>query len=90
MADNSTGISPEVAAMLPADLQEQLPMYNETAQPKIRATLAVCTIIAYIALGLRLYSRRITKQSFGLDDLFTALAVVSSFVRLIQNIVDSD
>lgn len=73
---NSTNIPPEFLAMLPPELQAQVPLYDQTAQPKIRATLAVCTIIAYVALGLRLYARRITKQAFGLDDLFAGLAVV--------------
>lgn len=76
MDSNSTDIPPEVLAFLPPELQAQLPLYEQTAQPKIRATLAVCTIIAYVAIGLRLYARRITKQAFGLDDLFAGLAVV--------------
>lgn len=73
---NSKNIPPEFLATLPPELQAQVPLYDQTAQPKIRATLAVCTIIAYVALGLRLYARRITKQAFGLDDLFAGLAVV--------------
>ena len=76
MSFNSTNIPPEVLASLPVELQVQAPLYDETAQPKIRATLAVCTIIAYVALGLRLYARQITKQPFGLDDLFAGLTVV--------------
>lgn len=76
MDSNSTNIPPEVLSLLPPELQAQVPSYEQTAQPKIRATLAVCTIIAYVAIGLRLYARRITKQAFGLDDLFAGLAVV--------------
>lgn len=76
MDSNSTNAPPDIVAMLPPELQTQEPLYNQTAQPKIRAVLAVCTIIAYMALGLRLYARRITKQAFGLDDLFAGLAVV--------------
>lgn len=40
--------------MWPAELQAQVPLYDRTAQPNIRATLEVYTVIAYIALGRRL------------------------------------
>ncbi|KAI1382722.1 uncharacterized protein F4822DRAFT_423331 [Hypoxylon trugodes] len=82
MGFNSTNIPPEVLAALPAELQAQAPLYDQTAQPKIYATLAVCTVIAYVALGLRLYARRITKQAFGLDDVFTSLAVVFTTISV--------
>ncbi|KAG6357984.1 hypothetical protein INS49_013867 [Diaporthe citri] len=87
---NSTSIPPEVLAVLPPELQAQVPLYDQTAQPKIRATLAVCTIIAYVALGLRLYARRITKQAFGLDDLFAGLAVIFTTigVGLVAHVTD--
>ncbi|KAK7996830.1 hypothetical protein PG989_004870 [Apiospora arundinis] len=75
MSLRATHIPPETFAALPAELQEQVPVYHETQQPKIRATMGVCLFISYIALGLRLYARRFTKQPFGLDDLFTGLAV---------------
>ncbi|KAJ8133068.1 hypothetical protein O1611_g561 [Lasiodiplodia mahajangana] len=82
MSPNPKDIAPDVLAMLPAELQAQAPFYDETTQPKIKATLAVCTIIAYVALGLRLYARHITKQAFGLDDLFACLAVVFTTVSI--------
>ncbi|CAG8953638.1 hypothetical protein HYFRA_00010097 [Hymenoscyphus fraxineus] len=76
MSFDPTNIPPELMDMLPPELQMQLPLYDQTVQPKIRATLAVCTVIAYIALGLRLWARRITRQSCGPDDLFAGFAVV--------------
>jgi len=82
MAFNSTNIPPDVIASLPSDLQEQVPLYDQTAQPRIHATLAVCTIIAYIAMGIRLYAKRITNQSLGLDDLFAGLAVVFTTISV--------
>ncbi|KAK2594414.1 hypothetical protein QQS21_007868 [Conoideocrella luteorostrata] len=89
MNNNSTNIPPDVLAALPDELKKQIPLYDQTAQPKIRVVLAICTIIAYIALGLRLYARRITKQAFGLDDLFAGLAVFvinTLLVLLITNV----
>ena len=76
MSLRATHIPPETLAALPDELQGQALVYHETKQPRIRAILGVCLTIAYIALGLRLYARRFKKQPFGLDDLFTGLAVV--------------
>ncbi|KAI0102771.1 hypothetical protein GGR51DRAFT_278834 [Nemania sp. FL0031] len=75
-------LSPEVIATLPPELQAQAPLYDESTQPKIRATLAVCATIAYVALGLRLYARHVTKQAFGLDDLFACLALFFTTISI--------
>lgn len=79
MGYNSTNVPEEIVASLPPELQAQVPLYDETLQPKIRGTLAACTVIAYVSLGLRLYARRLAKQPLGLDDLFVGLAVVRVF-----------
>lgn len=78
MGFNSTNIPPEIIAQLPAYLQEQVPLYDQNRQFTVRATLAGCTAITYVALGLRLLARWVTKQAVGLDDLFTVLAAVST------------
>lgn len=79
MGYNSTNIPPELIALLPVQVQEQVPLYEQTRQPTIRAAIAVCGVIAYAALGLRFWARYLTKQTLGLDDLFTGLAVVRNF-----------
>lgn len=76
MGYNSTNIPSEVIAKLSVELQKQVPLYDETKQPLIRASIAVCAAVAYVALALRLYSRHVAQQALGLDDLFAGLAVV--------------
>ncbi|KAI1459483.1 hypothetical protein F4805DRAFT_64301 [Annulohypoxylon moriforme] len=82
MRFNSTNIPPEILAALPAEIQAQAPLYDQTEGPKIYATMTVCTVITYTALGLRLYARRLTKQPLGLDDLFTSLTAFSTTISV--------
>jgi hypothetical protein len=79
MGFTSDTIPPEVVAGLPPWLQAQVPQYDKTKVPLIIATLTVCMTIACLAMGLRLYSRYIARQAYGLDDLFAGLALVRDY-----------
>lgn len=76
MEFNVTNLPPDLLNALPPELLDQVPLYNDSAQGKIYATICVCLVVAYVALALRLCARRMTRQPFGLDDLFAALTVV--------------
>lgn len=82
MGFTSDTIPPEVVAGLPPWLQAQVPQYDKTKVPLIIATLTVCMTIACLAMGLRLYSRYIARQAYGLDDLFAGLALVRDLPRI--------
>lgn len=81
MGFTSDTIPPEVVAGLPPWLQEQVPQYDKTKVPLIIATLTVCMTVACLAMALRLYSRHIARQAYGLDDLFAGLALVRGSLR---------
>lgn len=71
-------IPPEVVELLPADLQAQVPLYDENLQPNLYAADAICIAFAYGAVILRLYSRRLKMLPFGWDDYMIMLALVRS------------
>ncbi|KAH6639968.1 hypothetical protein BKA67DRAFT_665350 [Truncatella angustata] len=80
----SASISPEVAAALPPELQAQIPLYDENLQPNLYAADVICLVAAYLAVGLRIFARRLKAQPFGWDDylIFMALFFTTIFVSL--------
>jgi len=76
MGYNSTNIPPEVIASLPESLREQIPLYDETLQPNLYASAVICIILAFVAVFLRLYARRLKRQALGWDDYMIIVALV--------------
>ncbi|KAK8018791.1 hypothetical protein PG991_007981 [Apiospora marii] len=77
-------IPPEVVELLPPDLQAQIPLYDETLQPNLYASDAICLAAAFTAVLLRLYARRLKGQRLGWDDymIIIALFFTTIFVSL--------
>lgn len=69
-------IPPEVVELLPPDLQAQIPLYDETLQPNLYASDAICLAAAFTAVILRLYARRLKGQRLGWDDYMIIVALV--------------
>ena len=57
---------------------------NETLEPNLIISTAICMAAAYIAVALRFVSRSIGNVSFGKDDLFIIIAIVSQ-CSLLEN-----
>ena len=55
-----------------------VPWLNETRGPEVVWSLSILLAIATVAVGLRIWARRISKLSFGIDDWLIFVALVSS------------
>ncbi|KAF2867684.1 hypothetical protein BDV95DRAFT_646623 [Massariosphaeria phaeospora] len=66
----------------PSEIQYQKEHINDNVQPNIYASCFICLPAAFIAVGLRLVSRRMTAGGFGRDDsmILLALLFTSGFV----------
>lgn len=71
-----------VMSLSPKELHYQQDHINGNVQPNIYAACFVCLPAAFIAVGLRLISRRMTVGGFGKDDvaILFALVCTSAFV----------
>ncbi|KAJ4287326.1 hypothetical protein N0V90_012724 [Kalmusia sp. IMI 367209] len=58
-----------------ADLKYQQEHIHDNVQPNIYAACSVCLPAAFLAVGLRLFSRRMTTVGFGKDDLAIIIAL---------------
>lgn len=77
MPYNSTNIPAEVIAALPATLQAQVPLYDETLQANLYASAGICIGVAFLAVFLRLYARFLLRQPIGWDDYIIMVGLVS-------------
>ncbi|KAI1394477.1 uncharacterized protein F4822DRAFT_388309 [Hypoxylon trugodes] len=84
MDSTSVNIPAEAVAALPPDLQAQIPLYYESLQPNLYASAIICIVIAYVAVILRIYARRLKAQALGMDDfmIIAGLFFTSVFVAL--------
>jgi hypothetical protein len=69
-------------SLLPEEILYQNKHIDDNVQPNIYAACFVCLPAAFIAVGLRFISRRMTVSGFGKDDLAVLLALLftSGFV----------
>lgn len=72
---NPANISAEVIASLSDALRAQVPYYAQNFQPNLYAAATVCFVAAWVANGLRVYSRRLKCQKSGWDDYMTLVAL---------------
>lgn len=75
---DGTNIPPDIVASLPAYEQAQIPFWNESLQPNMYASIAICAALALASVCLRLYSRRLKGQPFLGDDYIIVVALVSN------------
>lgn len=75
MAIMAANIPPELIASLPPPLQAQIPLYNETLQPNLYAASTILFVAVWVAVGLRLYARRLKRQKLGWDDYLILIAL---------------
>lgn len=61
----------------PADLDYMLEHVNDNKSAEVVVACAVCGAIAYVAVALRLYARKLGRVEYGLDELFIGFALVT-------------
>jgi hypothetical protein len=59
-----------------ADIRYQQKHIHDNLQPNIYAACFICLPAAFIAVGLRLFSRRMTTGKYGKDDFAILLALL--------------
>ena len=78
-----------ISAMAPPASAEELAYMeahiNQTLQPNLIVSTAVCMAAAYVAVALRFISRSVGNVSFGKDDFFLILAIVCQCSVLNKN-----
>lgn len=79
---NGTNIPPEIVASLPTYYQAQIPLWNETRQSNLYASIGICVVLAIVSVWLRLYSRRLKGQSLLVDDYVVVFALVGGHFDL--------
>ena len=66
-------------AFSPAEVAYMEAHRDQTLQPDLISSTAICMTAAYAAVVLRFVSRSIGKVSFGYDDVFIIIALVKAF-----------
>ena len=63
---------------------------NQSLQPNLIASTAICVTAAYIAIVLRFVSRSIGRVEFGKDDFFVIIAMVCSTLLFEKSISENE
>ena len=65
----------------PEVIQYQLQHIHEDRSSDLITAFTTCTVLAYIAVALRLIARRVNRAPLQADDLWVLIALVSSDVN---------
>ena len=65
-----------MASLTPSEMQYQLAHASEDRSVNVIAAVSTCLCLAFIAVGLRFFARKLTKTPFGADDWMILVALV--------------
>ncbi len=77
-----------MASLTPSELQYQLSHASEDRSANVVAAVTTCLCLAFIAVGLRILARRMTKTPLGADDWMILIALVREYLYQLYTIVD--
>lgn len=65
-----------MASLTPSEMQYQLAHVAENRSGNVIAAVVTCLCLAFIAVGLRLFARKLMKTPLGADDWMIIVALV--------------
>ncbi|KAJ5769491.1 hypothetical protein N7520_004050 [Penicillium odoratum] len=68
------------------EYNSQMAKWDEDERPQQYAAIAITTFAATVAVIVRLYSQRVSKRSWALDDLFILIALLIVYAEFIASI----
>lgn len=70
--------------LTPDQIEHQYANKTDNVQPNIYAACGICLVSAYLAVVLRLLSRKIKRTSLGGDDFTILVALVITHARILK------
>ncbi|MCJ1457821.1 hypothetical protein MMC28_008190 [Mycoblastus sanguinarius] len=76
-----------MASLTPSEMQYQLSHASEDRSGNVIAAVVACLCLAFIAVGMRLFGRRMTKTSLGADDWMILVALFFNVIYATSTLI---